>query len=107
MNLAPQGSPASAASASARLRMRTMMAAPVASGPLIIRLGSAKDAAAARMFPRRRASDHFLMTATAAGSAGTLVGPGAGIVWGACPEPGPGGAVVRGPAEPQPVTIPT
>jgi hypothetical protein len=42
MNLAPQGSVTFAASASARLRILISIAFPLASGPLTIKLGTAK-----------------------------------------------------------------
>src|ERR1700756_2045829 len=79
MNFAPQGSVTFAASASARLWILMTIALPLASGPLIITLGSAKYAAAPATSPRRRSSDQPLITATAAASAGIPVGLGAGI----------------------------
>jgi hypothetical protein len=48
---------------------------------LTITLGRAKYRAAVRTSPRRRASDHALITLTAPGAARTPVGPGLGIGW--------------------------
>jgi hypothetical protein len=48
---------------------------------LIITLGKAKYRAAPRTSPWRRASDHALITLTAAGAAETPVGPGVGRGW--------------------------
>ena len=51
-------------------------------------LGSAKNCAAPRTSPRRKASDHDRITLTAAGLAGIRVGAGVGIV--CSPDPAPG-----------------
>jgi hypothetical protein len=48
---------------------------------LTITLGRAKYRAAVRRSPRRRASDHALITLTAPGAARTPVGPGLGTGW--------------------------
>jgi hypothetical protein len=48
---------------------------------LTITLGRAKYRAAARTSPLRSASDHALITLTAAAGAGTPVGPGVGNGW--------------------------
>jgi hypothetical protein len=60
-------------------------AAPLASVPLIIRLGSAKYPAAPCTSPWRSASAQALITATAAGRAGIPVAPGVGTTgWPDC-----------------------
>ena len=59
--------------------------------PLIITLGSEKYRAAPRTSPRLSASDHARITATAAGRAAILVGPGVGTTGAPAGSSGSGG----------------
>jgi hypothetical protein len=90
MNFAPQGSVAFTASATACVWITIAVASPLAPGPLMNVLGSAKYRAAARTSPCRKASDHARITLTAAASARMPVGAGVGIAW--APEPAAGGS---------------
>ena len=56
-------------------------ASPEASLPLTITLGSAKYRDAPRRSPRRKASDHSLITLSAPAAAGMPVGLGLGSGW--------------------------